>query len=111
MRHNRFRIFPMDRIELRNSALKRRQFLGHASPVAANNLFVCHPMAGADLSQEMALSRRPNGQHGVFANQVGPTAAMQNNPMPTKSKLSRTRQELGVRFDNGRSFAVQTEAS
>ena len=68
-------------------------------------------MAGAELSQEMAVSRRPNGQHGVFANQACLTAAMQNNPILTEIRLSRRRQELGVKFDNDGSFAVQTETS
>jgi hypothetical protein len=34
---------------------------------AVNNLFVFHPMAGAELSQGMALSRGQNDQQGVFA--------------------------------------------
>ena len=77
---------------------------------AANNVFMCHPMADAKLSQETALSRRPNGRQRVFANQVGLTAAMQNNPIPTEIKLSRTRHEISITFDNGRSHAVQTRS-
>ena len=66
-------------------------------------------MAGAELSQEMALSRRPNGQRGVFANQLGLIAALQNSPIPTEIKAARTRHQLSVMFDNGGSYAVQTK--